>query len=177
MKKLSLEDFNLLVSAAEIRPRIAREIRFIPRTKHLTDEDWASSELLAVSDRSGNKGVLVISLEERYYVVPYEISAGITSSTGRAQPIICDFCRTWQTGGRSGSITFRINRDGDSIGYLCCSDLLCSQHVRSKTLAARTSRSQLREDLVDEQRVERLRTRLEALVKQLHARPIQLESL
>ena len=177
MRELSLEDFNQLLNSAAIRPRIVREIRFIPRIKHLTNDDWASTELLAVPDRSGNKGVLIIALGDAYYVAPYEVSTGITSATGKAQPIICDFCRTWQTGSRSGSITFRIDRAGSSIGYLCCSDLLCSQHVRSKTFAAKTSRSQLREDLTDTQRVARLCSRLEVLAKRLNLAPVTLEAL
>lgn len=174
MKKLTLEDFNYLLENTPMKPRLKREIRFIPSTQNISDQDWLESEMLAVTDRSGNKGVLVIALEEQYYLLPYEVSRGITSSTGRAQPIICDLCRTWQTGSRSGSILFPRDRNGSAVGYLCCADLQCSSHVRSKTFAARTSRSQLREDLSDEERVARFQKRLQEIVTRLNVEPISL---
>lgn len=174
MKKLTLEDFNYLLENTPMKPRLKREIRFIPSTQNITDQDWLDYEMLAVTDRSGNKGVLVINIEELFYLLPYEISRGITSSTGRAQPIICDLCRTWQTGSRSGSILFPRDRNGSAVGYLCCADLQCSNHVRSKTFAARTSRSQLREDLSDEERVTRFRGRLQEIVTRLRVEPITL---
>lgn len=175
MKKIELEQFNELLEAARIKPRIKREVRFVASTAGMSDEEWEETELLAIADRSGNKGVLLLSLESGTYLLPYELSRGITSSTGRAQPIICDFCRTWQTGSRSGSIIFpKDSRSTKTVGFLCCADLACSQHVRSKTSAARTSRSQLREDLTDEQRVERLQKRLQEVVERLEATPVSL---
>ena len=175
MKKLDLEQFNALLAAAPIKPRVKREVRFVASTEGMSDTDWDETELLAVADRSGNKGVLLISIESGLYLLPYELSRGITSKTGRAQPIICDFCRTWQTGSRSGSIIFPKERGTKAVGFLCCADLECSRHVRSKTTAAKTSRSQLREDLNDAQRVERLQNRLQEVVARLEAAPISLE--
>lgn len=127
----------------------------------MDDEAWAQTELIPISDRAGNKGVFVMEYGGHLYATAYEISRGITSSTGKAQPIICDFCRTWQTGSRSGSITLqKLGRNSGSITFLCCADLLCGQHVRNLTSAAKTSRSQLREDMTIEQRVVRLEQRL-----------------
>lgn len=175
MKKLDLDQFTALLSAAPIKPRLKREIRFVASTVDMDDSDWEEAELLPITDRSGNKGVLLIEIESGLYFLPYELSRGITSKTGRAQPIICDFCRTWQTGSRSGSIIFPIDSRGTkAVGFLCCADLKCSAHVRSKTSAAKTSRSQLREDLSDEQRVDRLRTRLQEVVERLEAMPVSL---
>jgi hypothetical protein len=175
MKQLSLEQFNDLLGQTTIKPKLKREVRFVAAVDHMSNGDWEATELLAIPDRSGNKGVLIIGSETTYYMVGYELSRGITSKTGKAQPIICDFCRTWQTGSRSGSILFSKDRSAKATGFLCCSDLLCSQHVRSLTSAARTSRSQLREDLDDAGRVERLQHRLEEIATRLALTPLVLE--
>lgn len=174
MKKLTAEQFESLIEQARIKPRVKREVRFVASTQDLSDEDWEHAELLPVYDRSKNKGVLVVGLDDQFYAAAFESSRGITSKTGKAQPIICDFCRTWQTGSRSGSVLFPRDRNGSAVGYSCCADLLCSWHVRSLTSAARTSRSQLREDLDDAQRVERLRTRLKEIVERLELSAINL---
>lgn len=177
MRKITQELFLKLLDDAAIRPRVKREVRFTTSVGHLDDEAWARTELLPVSDRAGNKGVLLLqSTEQNMYIVSYEISRGITSSTGKAQAIICDLCRTWQTGSRSGSVTLqKPGRDTGSITFLCCADLACSQHVRNLTSASRTSRSQLREDLDNDQRVARLKKRLEEISNLLHLAPVELQ--
>lgn len=167
MKKLSLDDFTMLIADEPIKPRLKKELRFVASTENISDEEWADRELLAVTDRTGTKGVLLVLLNDTIRVVPYEMKLGIKSSTtGRSQSIICDFCRTWQAGDRAGSITFAKSRVS-SVSYLCCADLKCSMHVRNKTQAAHTSRAQLREDLSIEQRVDRLRTRLAGYIATL----------
>ena len=175
MKKLDTAEFETLLEQAAVKPRLKRELRFVTSTAGLSDKSWQDSEFIAVTDRSGNKGVLIVQLDDAFYVLAYEGKRGITNSFGKAQPIICDFCRTWQTGSRSGSILFTIGRDTTSFGYLCCADLRCSDHVRSKTQAARTSRSQLREDLTDEQRVMRLQERLHQIIDRLGITPLYLQ--
>lgn len=177
MKALDLKQFNQLIEQAQIKPRLKRELRFITSTSGMTQEDWQESELLTITDRTGNKGVLLMAPDDDLFIIPYELSGGIASrQTGRAQPVICDFCRTWQTGSRAGSISFRKDKQSNnSVGFLCCSDLACSKHVRSKTLAARTSRAQLREDMTDEQRVERLKARLRQIIDNLQLQPADFE--
>lgn len=165
----------MLLEQAVVKPRLKRELRFVTSTASLSDENWHNSEFVTVTDRSGNKGVLLLQLDDAFYVLAYESKRGITNSFGKAQPIICDFCRTWQTGSRSGSILFTIGRDTASFGYLCCADLRCSDHVRSKTQAARTSRAQLREDLTDERRVTRLQERLRQIIDRLGVTPLYLQ--
>lgn len=167
MKKLTPESFKELIDAANIRPRIKREVRFAASTADMSAETWEQTEVLAISDRAGNKGVLLLcGAADTTYAVAYELSRGITSTTGRAQPIICDFCRTWQTGSRSGSVTLqKPGRDAGSVTFLCCADLQCSRHVRNLTAAAKTSRSQLREDIDNDQRVARLKQRIEEVVE------------
>lgn len=165
MSPLSQSQFTTLLAQASVKPRLKSELRFVKSTAGMSDDDWRARELLAITDRSGTKGVLLLAVADAFYILPYEMSAGITSKSGQAQPIVCDFCRTWQSGTCSGSIRLpKAGRSFDSYGYLCCADLLCSLHVRGLTSAARISRSQLREDLLPEQRVERLATRIEKLV-------------
>ena len=175
MKKLTLESFNELIELAKLKPRLKSELRFVTSTVHMSDEDWSETELLAISDRSGNKGILIISTDNKTtYVLPCEFKKGITSSTtGRAQAIICDFCATWQSGSRAGSILFtKVKQSSANIGYLCCGDLACSKHVRSKTSASRTSRAQLREDMDTTQRIARLKKKLHIILDDLQVVPI-----
>jgi hypothetical protein len=173
MKRITLEEFNELISISQVKPRLKRELRFITSTEGLSDEEWNDRELLSVCDRSGSNGVLIISIVSGLYIIPYELDPVTTSfATGRSQSIICDFCRTWQYGDRSASIRFQKDKHA-SISYLCCADLKCSMHVRSKTEAAHISRSQLREDLSVDQRVERLKTNLAGVISTLSITPVQ----
>lgn len=175
MQIITLERFNELMVDASIRPRMRREVRFSQNVAPLSDEDWASTELLAVSDRSGNRGVLLFDSGKSFYAASYELTRGLVSKNGGAQPVICDFCRTWQTGSRAGSVTLsKPERDSGSITFLCCADLACSKHIRNLTSAAKTSRSQLREDMTNEERVERLRTRIEAVAAQVSLTPLEV---
>lgn len=172
MKKLNLDTFNELIANAAIKPRLKNELRFINSTENLSDKEWEERELLAVSDRNGNKGVLLVSLDDELFILPYELKTGITSSaTGRAQSVICDFCQTWQYGNKSGSISFAKDRN-KTVSYLCCADLKCSMHIRNKTEESHVSRTQLREDLTIEQRVERLKTRMRRYIHDLPYEPI-----
>ena len=173
MRIITPELFQELIDATVIRPRIKREVRFSNAVAGIGDDDWDTIELIAMSDRAGNKGIIILEDDEsNLYAAGYEISRGITSSTGKAQPIICDFCRTWQTGSRSGSVTIhKPGRDTGSISFLCCADLQCSRHVRNLTSASKTSRAQLREDMDNDQRVQRLKLRIKEITKLLGIAP------
>lgn len=167
MKKIAQETFDQLLTESSIKPRLRKDLRFIASTENLNDELWSNSELIGISNRSGNAGVLLLDLDSGFYIVPYELKTGITSSTtGRSQSVICDLCRTWQYGDKSGSITFAIDKKS-SVSYLCCADLKCSLHVRTMTKASLVSRAQLREDLSPKQRVARLHNRLASLMDSL----------
>lgn len=176
MKQLTSEQFNQLLSASIVKPRLKEELRFVTSTAHLSEQDWAETELLAVKDRSGNKGVLIVTIGRGTYVLPYELQKiAPSSSTGRASAILCDFCMTWQSGTRAGSIMLMHHQvSRKRLGYLCCLDLACSNHVRTKTSASKVSRAQVREDMDIPQRIERLYQHLEKLVVSLQATPISL---
>lgn len=174
MKTLSQEQFNHLMTQVDMKPRLKAELRFVASISDMTSDDWHEAELLGIASKSGNGGVLLLAPDDDIYAIPYELSRGITNrQTGRAQPIICDFCRTWQAGNNAGSISFKKDkRSVNSVSFLCCADLKCSQHVRGKTNASRVSKAQLREDLVNEQRVERLRTQLRQIIADLQTQPV-----
>lgn len=176
MQKIDFDEFNDLVSRSSLKPRLKRELRFVASTAGMSEEEWEVRELIAISDRSGNKGALIISIESGLYLIPYELKSGITSSaTGRSQSIICDFCQTWQYGDKSASITFTIDAKSN-VSYLCCGDLRCSLHVRTLTSAAHTSRAQLREDLTNQQRINRLKTRLQGYIQRIGATPMSTQT-
>lgn len=179
MKQLSLDQFNDLLNESGVKPRLKQELRFVTNTEHLSPQDWADTELLAVRDRSGNKGVLLLTIASGTYVLPYELQKiAPSSSTGRASAILCDFCMTWQSGTRAGSILLSHHTTSRKrLGYLCCLDLACSSHVRTKTSASKVSRAQVREDMDIPQRVERLHEHLENLVRSLDAKPIDQDAL
>lgn len=176
MKKLDLEQFNQLIAKSAVKPRRRKELRFTTSVESLSDDEWANLELLPITDRSGNKGVLVIELDDQTYILAAEFKKGLTSSvSGRSQPITCEFCVTWQSGTRAGNIVFTNVKGNANVGYLCCGDLLCSLHVRGLTDASKTSRAQLREDMTPEQRIQRLKTRLRTILKNLQVTPITLQ--
>lgn len=169
MKMLNLEQFNEIIARAQVSPRLKKDLRFVASTAHMHEEDWQEAELLSITDRSGTKGILLLAPDDAVYIIAYELSKGIVSrQTGQVQPIICDFCRTWQAGSSAGSISFRKDKKSiNSVSFLCCADLQCSWHVRGKTVASRVSKAQLREDITHEQRAERLKVRLRQFISDL----------
>lgn len=174
MKRLDRESFATLLRQARIKPRLMRELRFVPEEI----DNWDDLEMLAVPTRSKNEGVLLTQLDD-LYIIPYELSIGLKdTATGRAKPVVCDFCYTWQQGGKSGRITFHRASDGHTFTYLCCADLRCSLHARNLTPEAALSRTQLHEDLTAEQRIARLKDNLKRLVITLAIQPaVQADSI
>jgi len=169
MKAIDQERFTGLLRQERIKPRLVRELRFVPNEIH----DWEERELLAVTTRSGNEGVLLASIE-RFYVLPYRLSKSITNTqTGRSTPITCDFCYTWQRGGNAGNISFVRPSDEHIITFLCCGDLECSLNVRDMTNAAALSRTQLHEDMTTEQRIERLQSKFKQIIDIIGGIPIE----
>jgi hypothetical protein len=155
MDAISREQFAEL--ARDLRPRLRRELRFVP--EEITD--WQDRDFLAVTNKQGNEGVLIVPFLSKG--VPFTLEQRKPNATGRVEAIICDICATWQRGTHSAVITFIVNTT-HSVSFLCCDDLLCSFHVRSKTKAATLSRTQLREQITPEARIERLRRRLQSIL-------------
>lgn len=176
MHTLSLDSFNEILKNADIKPRIKNELKFMKSIDDLP-ADWSNYELLSISDRTGDKGVLLLEPDNDLYIIPYELSRNIVDyKTGRRRAIICDFCYTWQPGSNAASIVFSTADSRRKVGFLCCGDLQCSQHVRSKTKAAVVSRTQLREDMTNEDRILRLKERLRNKISQLQLSNIKVPS-
>ena len=172
MRTITPSDFDRYVRQLRLGGNLKR--RLSAASLSAQDDNQADREMLAVPTKDGNAGVLLIALDERIYGMPYEINDIRDAVTGRSKPIICDFCKTWQAGPRAGYIVFRTKRASSNvIGFLCCADLQCSLHVRDKTTAAKTSRSQLREDVTVDQRVARLQSKLAAVIERLDLQPLE----
>lgn len=166
MHQISREQWQTIVKAARITQRLARNIRFNP------EQHWKSREFITASVKSGNEGVFVAEVENGLYALAYTLKRSLTDTrTGRSKPVVCDFCCTWQRGGNAASITFT-RTDNTSVTFLCCADLLCSLHVRGLTPQATLSRSQLREDITDDERISRLRKRLATRIETIGAEPV-----
>jgi hypothetical protein len=169
MRRLDQESFANLIKRAGVQPRLRRELRFRPELA----ADWLTREMVAISDRSGNRGVLLIELDGQLYVTAYELLGKIADNqTGRLKPIICDLCYTWQRGIKAARITFVRSASLNAVAFLCCNDLNCSLHVRGLTPEAKLSRLQLPEDMTVDQRVDRLRRRLNEIVGRLGLNPV-----
>lgn len=175
MRTLNQEEFSHILQQVDIKPRLKKELKFVSSTSHLP-EDWSSYELIAIADRTGDKGALLLQPEDTLYIAQYELSRRIIdSSTGRGRAIICDFCYTWQPCSNAASITFTHADTKHKIRFLCCGDLTCSRHVRTATKASIVSRAQLREDLSDDDRIARLKTKLIKKIEHLGLKAIVAE--
>ena len=156
MEPITREHFAELTKG--LKQRLRRDLRFVPEEI----ANWQDRDFLAVTNKQGNEGILIIPFLDNA-VVPFTLQARKPNAKGRIEAIICDICATWQRGPHSAVITFA---DGDkrTVSVLCCADLDCSLHVRDKTDAAKLSRTQLREQITPEDRITRLKQRLEAMI-------------
>jgi len=155
MNSLTREEFTQRMDAATIKPRLARELRFVP--EEITN--WERRDFLAVLTKSKNEGVLLYG----DHTAAFMLSKRKPGASGRIEPIICDLCAMWQRGSNSATIAFT-RSDKTTVSYLCCTDLNCSLHVRGLTAAGKLARTQLREDITPEHRIERLHMRLTRIV-------------
>jgi len=155
MHKITREEFAERLVGARIKQRLCKALRFVP--EEVTE--WDSRDFLVVTDKSGNEGVLI----HQDAIVPFTLSPRAARTGGRVAAIICDICATWRRGPESAMLTLP-KGDNRSVSYLVCADLDCSLHVRAMTSAGILSRSQIREDITPDRRVERLRERLTVIL-------------
>jgi len=152
---LTREAFTQRIDAATIKPRLSRELRFVP--EEITN--WGQRDFLAILTKSKNEGVLLYG----DHTAAFMLSKRKPGVSGRIEPIICDLCASWQRGSNSATITFT-RSDKSTVSYLCCGDLDCSLHVRGLTAAGKVARTQLCEDITLARRIERLHVRLERII-------------
>lgn len=150
MEPITREQFFDITRSLKLRLR--RELRFVPEEVR----DWESRDFLAATNRARSEGALIVPFLDK--VVPFKLNVRKPNAAGKIQPVVCDICATWQRGSDSAIIT--LEHQKSSVSFLCCADLLCSLHVRDETAAAKRSRTQLRESISVEQRVERLQMKL-----------------
>jgi hypothetical protein len=164
---LTNETFEELIKNASIKPRFKRDLKFTKSTENMDESAWANTELLPIWNKSEQGGVLLVQLDDQLRIFPFDASKSNTDTTGRMKSVICDFCYTWRASGEGGFVTFYPFKGGNSVSFLCCRDLRCSEHVRGKTDAALRSRTQIRENISPDERIERLRNRLDEFIKHL----------
>ena len=173
MRTLDQDSFNDLLKHTTIKPRIISELKFVKSVENLA-EDWSNYELLSITDRTNEKGILLLEPATDLYAVQYELSKKVIDfKSGRRRAIICDFCYTWQSGSNAASITFSTGNSKRKVRFICCADLRCSMHVRTMTREAVMSRAQLHENMTNEDRILRLKDKLRDKITQLELTPIQ----
>ena len=136
--------------------------RLLSELKIPYDINLENIELIAIQAKSGKEGVLIFNLSE-VYALPYELLRPKPSRSGSMKPVVCDFCFTWLAGTNAAILTFRRSRTAVSHSFYVCADLHCSANVRGLTEQSRLSRTQLREDITEEGRIVRLKTKLESV--------------
>lgn len=151
----SREQFADLLKTHRVSKRLVRDIRYVP--EEITEPD--AREFIAVLDKAGSEGVLLYG--DTLAVI--RLARRMSNKSGRVEAIICDICATWQRGSNSATLTL-VHTDKHTSSYLVCADLDCSLHVRDMTAASKISRTQLREHMAPEDRIARLRQRLEGMV-------------
>lgn len=124
-------------------------------------------ELVPVFNNKADGFVLIYNDETNDYVpVRFESSKLKASKlTGRQRAVICDLCFTWRKGSGISRISFYPpQKDQKGIGLLCCSKLDCSLHVRSLTEESTLSRAQFKEDMNEQEKISRLKTKCMSLI-------------
>ena len=149
------DEFEIKLKDARIAKRLLRDLRYIPESiTRPHDRDF-----LVVTTKAVNEGVLVY--EDK--IIQFNLDRRRPNSVGRVEAIICDICATWQRGTNSAVITFK-KSSTHTVSHLVCADLDCSLHVRDLTDVSKLSRTQLRENITPEERIERLKARLKLIV-------------
>lgn len=114
------------------------------------------AELVPFADKELIKGILLFEHSGAVQAVQFVRSKIKPGKGGVSRPIICDFCFTLQPRSNISLITFPLDRTATrTVAYYVCADLVCSLHVRGVTDALVRSKSQLREDISPEDRIQR----------------------
>lgn len=170
MKSLTDNELASIIKDSDTSSSLKRKLKIS------TDKmNFEESNFILIKEKSVSKGVLVYQSGNNYHVLRYKLAPLSPSSvTGKRSVIICDFCSTWHGSSSSTSVTFDVStHPGTSLTFLCCRGLACNENVRNKTNIAHTSRAHLRENLSDEERIERFIAKLDQVLTPL-TRAIQI---
>ncbi|WP_227999669.1 FBP domain-containing protein [Nocardia australiensis] len=144
------------------------EAKRLPVPKDLDERPWEDLDFLGWSDPSASGRCYVVVAQDD------DSLAGIalryeTGGSGRAQ--MCSICRTTHTGSGVSLLTAHkagaSGRNGNSVGTYMCTDLACSLYARGKKTPALGNR--YREALSSEDKIERVRTNIQAFIARLRA--------
>ncbi|MGA9872059.1 MAG: FBP domain-containing protein [Rhodococcus sp. (in: high G+C Gram-positive bacteria)] len=133
---------------------------------NLADTQWDQLDFLGWSDASfAGRGYLVMPRDSELVGVALRYETG---KSDRAQ--MCMICTTTHSRGNVSLMTARkvgeSGRRGNTVGICMCADLDCSLYARGKKTPALGSR--YRENLTPEERVDRVRTNIEAFTARLY---------
>ncbi len=171
MKRLTNDELASIIKQSNLSSSLKRKLKI-----STDDIDWQDCNFILIKEKSVSKGVLIYAHGDEYYVLRYSLSPLPTSPvTGKRSVIICDFCSTWHGSSSSTSVTFDISgaHKGTSLSFLCCRELACNENVRNKTNIAHLSRAHVRENISDEERIERFINKLDTILIPLSP-PIEL---
>lgn len=173
MQVIDSARFDQLLKEVAIKPRFKRNLKYHLSVEGMDEQAWSEKELLPVWNKSRSGGIVLLQPADKLYLLPFESGEAAHDSTGRVKAAICDFCYTWQSSGGVGLVTFYPDTTSPgSVAYLCCKDLRCSDHVRTKTAVGLKSRTQIRENLDNEGRVLRLNARIREVAERLGLAPV-----
>ena len=78
MKIMIAEEFSRVLKKARLGPRLKKELRIGASTNHLNNQDWAESELVAITTRSASEGVLLIDSKSKTFLAQYSILKNVS---------------------------------------------------------------------------------------------------
>lgn len=161
------------LTAAELQSSFVncskREAASIPLPE-LSDLAWSNLDFLAWRNaRTPQRAYLIAPTPEGPVGMVFRIAAA-RNAAGAMRSSMCEFCHTVHSAGGVTLFTAAKagtrGRRGDSVGSYFCTDLACSLYIRQ---LKRPRRVQPASTLGEAERIERLRTRLSGVVKNVVA--------
>jgi hypothetical protein len=158
------------LTQAEIRRSFVNcsqgEAKRLTMPSGLDNENWTDLDFLAwVDPRAANNAYLVVPYGDD--VVGLSLRAA-TPPKGRLRSGMCALCLTTHAAADIRLFSARkagpAGKDGNTLGIYACGDLACCQYVRAKR---KPSIPQPSESLTQEERIDRLRTKVGVFVDQV----------
>ncbi|MGW0247949.1 FBP domain-containing protein [Nocardia goodfellowii] len=139
----------------------------LPVPKDLDAPPWDDLDFFGWTDPSyPGRCYLVFPQDDRLVGVALRHETG---GSGRAQ--MCSICKTTHTGSGVSLLTAakagESGRKGNTVGTYMCTDLACSLYARNKRSPGAGRR--YREDLSEEEKIERVRENMAAFISRLYA--------
>ncbi|WP_430331526.1 FBP domain-containing protein [Rhodococcus sp. ACT016] len=138
----------------------------LPAPRDLDDRPWDDLDFLGWTDQSfPGRGYLVVPREDGLVGIAMRFEP---NGSGKSQ--MCVICMTTHTRGNvalmAANKVGESGRAGNTVGIYMCIDLACSLYARGKKRPALGSR--YREDLSEDEKIERVQENLNAFVERLY---------